>query len=538
MYARDPATGSLTRTGKYKAGKNESAVDRIALVPGADSGFIVTNEPNGRFGVYDYRLGSSEVGAPVFEHPEVDVSDVRLSADGRRIEAVFYNAERPEVVWLDPSLKALQARIDKALAGKVNRILGTSRDGNMVLLSSSGASDPGAYYVYDIKAKRMNAFAAPYGNLIDHRFAEVKPVRYAARDGLSIPAYLTLPPGREAKGLPLVLMPHGGPFARDEYRFDPWVQMLASRGYAVLQPNFRGSTGYGRDYVEKGYGQWGLAMQDDLDDGLAWLVAQGTVDPSRVCLMGASYGGYAALWGAIRNPERYRCAISFAGVTDLRAMLKYDSKMLLAARYSKEWRQRVEGEEKRDLASVSPLQQAARLKVPVLIAHGRLDSNVPFAQGKEMMDALKARGIPAVAAWYEEAGHGFTASKDAADFLRRVEAFLEVHNPAAPPARGAREAQFVGGAPDVADYPDKARKKKVQGIVSLSYAVAADGRVTGCTVGKSSGSAELDRLSCLIAEERFQYRPALDAEGRRIEARATREFTWKIDKDEASVTSR
>jgi TonB family protein len=539
VYARDAATGALRRIAKRKPPKDETAVDKIFLVPGSDSGFIVTNEPTGRFGVYRYSLATSEIGEPVFEHPEVDVTEVSLSSDGTRVEAAFYEADRPEVAWLEPAFKTLQARIDKALAGKVNRILGRSADGTIVLVWSTSADHPGAYYVYDIKAKRMNAFAAPHGDLVDQTFAEVKPVRYTARDGLSIPGYLTLPRGREAKGLPLILMPHGGPFARDNYRFDPWVQLLASRGYAVLQANFRGSTGYGRAYVEKGHGQWGLAMQDDLDDGVSWLIDQGIADPKRICIMGASYGGYAALWGAIRSPERYRCAVSFAGVTDVRAMLKYDAKVLMAPRYFKDWRARVQGEEKRDLNAISPLQQAARLKVPVLIAHGGRDDIVPFDQGTKMVAALRARGAPVHAAYYPGSGHSFATSADSADFLRRVEAFLEVHNPADPAAlRGPREAKLVAGDFYASDYPEKARRKKEQGTVAISFDVAADGRVTGCRTEKGSGSAELDKQTCVLAEERLQYRPALDAQGQRIAARAGREVDWKIDKGAFSVTTR
>ena len=257
------------------------------------------------------------------------------------------------------------------------------------------------------------------------------PVRYAARDGLPIPGYLTLPPGREAKGLPLVVMPHGGPHARDAWDFHPWVQFFANRGYAVLQPNFRGSTGYGKAFIERGYGQWGRAMQDDVDDGVDWLVKSGRVDPKRVCVVGASYGGYAALWGAIRNPERYRCAISVAGVTDLRGMLRHDRRSFSAPRYYREWEVKVRGTEKIDFDAVSPLAQAARLKIPVLIAHGDKDDNVPPDQGRRMVEALKRAGHPALeSVFYPAEGHSFEQRGTKEDLFRRMEGFLAKHNPA------------------------------------------------------------------------------------------------------------
>jgi len=201
---------------------------------------------------------------------------------------------------------------------------------------------------------------APYPQIDPAQLTEVSSVTYRARDGLNIPAYLTLPKGRQPKGLPLIVMPHGGPFARDDWTYDPLVQFLANRGYAVLQPQYRGTTGYGRSFVAKGSGEWGRGMQDDLDDGVSWLAQRGTINPARVCLVGGSYGGYAALWGVIRNPDRYRCAASFAAVTDVARQLRENRKSFSATRYFREWRTRVAGEGKFDLASVSPLAHAGR----------------------------------------------------------------------------------------------------------------------------------------------------------------------------------
>jgi dipeptidyl aminopeptidase/acylaminoacyl peptidase len=275
----------------------------------------------------------------------------------------------------------------------------------------------------------MHAVVAPYPGIDPARLAPVKMVRYPARDGLSLPSYLTLPRGRDPRGLPLIVMPHGGPFERDHWEYDPVVQFLANRGYAVFQPQFRGSTGYGKDFVAKGYGEWGRKMQDDLDDGADWLARSGQIDPKRVCIVGTSYGGYAAMWGAARNPERYRCAASMSGVADVQAMLRYDRKLFSATRYFREWRTKVGGEGKGDLAAVSPINYADRIKVPLLIGHGEDDDNVPVTQSRAMVEALGKANAAVTSVFYKDGGHGFTSSKDFEDWLKRLEAFLARYNP-------------------------------------------------------------------------------------------------------------
>jgi dipeptidyl aminopeptidase/acylaminoacyl peptidase len=253
---------------------------------------------------------------------------------------------------------------------------------------------------------------------------------YVARDGLPIPAFLTTPVDRPSKALPLIVMPHGGPFLRDHWGYDPYVQFLASRGYAVLQPQFRGSTGYGRTYVERGYGQWGRAMQDDLLDGIDALAAKGIIDPKRVCIVGGSYGGYAAMWAAARDGAHYRCAVSMAGISDLRAMLRYDNRDFYAPRYARDWRAKVAGVEKFDLAAVSALQQQQAIAIPILIEHGELDGNVPSSQSHNLVKALTKRGATVESVFYKNEGHGLTQSANQVDFLTRLGVFLAKYNPA------------------------------------------------------------------------------------------------------------
>ena len=305
-----------------------------------------------------------------------------------------------------------------------------SRDEKRVLVYSAGASDPGRYFLLDQATAKMHPVVDPYPSIDPSLLAEVKPIKYRARDGLELPGYLTLPRGREAKRLPLIVLPHGGPFARDEWSYSPLVQFLANRGYAVLQPQFRGSIGYGKDFVSRGYGEWGKRMQDDIDDGVDWLARTGQVDPKRVCIVGASYGGYAAMWGAIRNPERYRCAASWAGVSDVEAMLRYDRKIFSAPRYFREWRTKVAGEGKFDPAAISPIRFADRLKTPIFIAHGEKDDNVLPKQSRDMVAALTKAGRSVTSAFYEDSSHDFDSNADFEDWLKRLEAFLARHNPA------------------------------------------------------------------------------------------------------------
>jgi len=427
-YRDNPAEKLRPIRGKL-AKDDDAAVDRIIFGRG-DNSWIITNERTGRFALYKYNLKTGEVGQAIFEHPEVDIDDVTYDTLSGEIEAVEYENDRPRIEWLDPEMKQLQAKLDKALPNSTNVTVGWSDNDQKVLVWSGSASDPGSYYVLDRSKSVMNAVVSPYPAIDPDQLSPVTMVKYQARDGLTLPAYLTLPRGREAKGLPLIVLPHGGPFVRDQWEYDPMVQFLANRGYAVLQPQFRGSTGFGKEFVTRGYGEWGRKMQDDLDDGVDWLAKSGKIDPKRVCIVGSSYGGYAALWGAIRNPERYRCAASYAGVSDLPAMMRFDRRLFSATRYFREWRSKVGGGGKIDLAAISPVNSASQLKIPVLIGHGEKDERVPVKQSRRMVEALNRAGASVTSAFYKESGHGFDSAADLENWLRQLEQFLGENNPA------------------------------------------------------------------------------------------------------------
>ena len=433
IYYRAAPTGQLSRLETRQELLDDSIVEMVRLTSASGRGILGTNAVTGRFAVYEYDFATATRGAALFEHPQVDVSSAMFAPDGS-VDGFTYDDERPRVQWLNPAMARVQVRLDAALPGRTNLILNRSADGNRMLVFSSAADDPGTYLVFDQAARRLEIFASPYDRLQGHAFAAVRPISYRNRDGLTLQGYLTLPRGRPERGLPLVVLPHGGPFLRDRWAFDPEVQFLASRGYAVLQTNFRGSTGFGRQFVERGYGQLGTGMIDDIDDGTDWAIAEGIADPARICIMGSSYGGYAAIWAAMRSPQRYRCAISWAGPSDLPAMMRRDTRFLVAERYVRERRRQLVGDEEVSLRAISPIRYPERMRVPVLIAHGENDLTVPVDQSKQLIRALTRRGANLESVIYPKSGHNFTEASESVDYLRRVEAFLARHNPAAAPA--------------------------------------------------------------------------------------------------------
>jgi dipeptidyl aminopeptidase/acylaminoacyl peptidase len=247
---------------------------------------------------------------------------------GRLIGAGRRDDDRQTYAFVDADAQALWDRGSAALPEAAPVLISWSEDFQRAILLTSGTGDSGTYYLLDLTAGTMSAIGAAYQDIGAHEVAPIRPVTYAAADGLEIHGYLTTPPGiADPRGLPLVVLVHGGPASRDVLGFDWWAQAIASRGYAVLQPNFRGSTGYGDEFLEAGYGEWGRKMQTDLSDGVRWLATEGVIDPARVCIVGASYGGYAAMAGPTLDPGVYRCAVSVNGVSDLRRMVEREARV-------------------------------------------------------------------------------------------------------------------------------------------------------------------------------------------------------------------
>ena len=317
--------------------------------------------------------------------------------------------------------------MDRLLPDTVNLIVSRSEDEKRLLVLAFSDRDPGTYYLIDLRS------AKPKGGKLGERMegfpvksaVPIYPISYQARDGEEIHGYLTLPAGEKKKGLPLVVLPHGGPTVRDIWGCDPLVQFLASRGYAVLQMNFRGSPGYGTEFYDKGKREVGRGMQDDIEDGTRWAIAKRIADPGRIAIVGASYGGYAALFAMGHNPELYRCGISIAGVTDWTDIIKErkGEEYKFAYQHFREWI----GDPKLNqefLASISPVNFAAKITAPVFIVQGKDDLTVPPKQARKMVTALEKAGRPPQVLYFSEEGHGFTKEKNRAKLYTEIEKFL------------------------------------------------------------------------------------------------------------------
>jgi dipeptidyl aminopeptidase/acylaminoacyl peptidase len=401
----------------------------------SDNLLVVSNLANGRFALQTYDFARGAPGEVLAAHPtsDIETADLRYAADRLDPVGLMVDGDRPQDYWFDAKQQAMQELVDKSLAPDAVNRLQFLPDGR-VLVSSYSGRDPGTYYFYDPKARSLTEWARKMPWIDPQRMAPTRVQHFKARDGLDLPAYVTVPLGREAKSLPLVVWVHGGPHLRDTWGFDPEVQFFANRGYAVLQVNFRGSTGYGDRFMTAGYRQWGRAMQDDLTDSVRALVADGTVDAQRVCIGGASYGGYAALMGPIREPDLYRCAIDQYGPSDLTWMVELpeaDYNRGTNAERDRRLHQQIgdpdDPAQRREMDGHSPRLQAARLKAPVLLIYGTDDYRVPLRHGTAMRSALEASGGTFEWKSYAGEGHGVRVETSTAEMLTMMEKFLERH---------------------------------------------------------------------------------------------------------------
>lgn len=375
---------------------------------------------DGRRAAYAVTLGETAPETLLFAHDRVDVGEfIRIGRTGRVI-GVSYTTDKPEYKLFDEEYAALAAKLQKALPGlPIVNFIDASRDESRLLLFAGSDTDPGRYYVYDKASRKLGEVALARPDLEGRPQAEVKPVSYAAADGTSIPAYLTLPPGSDGRKLPAIVMPHGGPSARDEWGFDWLAQYYAAQGYAVIQPNFRGSAGYGDDwYVENGFKSWRIAV-GDVNDAGRWLVKEGIADPAKLAVVGWSYGGYAALQSAVLDPDLFKATVAIAPVTDLKALVgkaRNFTNGKLVSDFVGTGPHLVEG---------SPLQQVAKMKAPVLMFSGDQDLNVDISQARAMEAALKAAGKPVEMVTYRGLDHQLYDSAARADMLRRSDSFLK-----------------------------------------------------------------------------------------------------------------
>ena len=432
IFYRDPANEEWQKLTEF----DTYGTKNLAFSPlffGPDGKLLVTARlGKDTYSVYQYDIASRQLA-----------KDALVSLKGYDFKGQFlFNKEQKKLLgirhetdaigttWFDQDMQQLQKKIDSYLPSTANLIsISEEKRSDFVLIFSYSDTHPGIWRLYDIKADKFHTLGESHPGINPKQMADKDMVRYKARDGLEIPAYLTLPKGK-TKNLPMVVLVHGGPYVRGgHWNWDAQVQFLASRGYAVLEPDFRGSTGYGYQHFRAGWKQWGLAMQDDITDGTRWAIAKGYADPQRICIAGASYGGYATLMGLIREPDLYRCGIDWVGVTDIN--LLYNVSWSDITEYHEKYGMpAMVGDQLKDaeqLKTTSPLLRAAEIKQPLLLAYGAADQRVPLVHGSKFYDAVKANNPKVEWVVYPEEGHGWRLLKNKVDFWGRVDKFLDAN---------------------------------------------------------------------------------------------------------------
>ncbi|MCJ9427715.1 S9 family peptidase [Kordiimonas marina] len=380
----------------------------------------------GRSVIYRFDLKSKAIREKVFEHPRYDAGGLITSPDGEKILAATYIDDRPELKIFDPKFQKFYDGLKKKLPGRNFYVGGASKDAGVWLVYASAPTVEPELYFYRAKDDSLTPLLKEKKGTPPVPFVPMKEVHYFSRDGIEIPAYLTLPNGyKKGTPTPMVVMPHGGPWVRDMVRHDDWAQYFASLGIGVLQPNFRGSTGYGTNFEASGYGEWGNAMQNDVADGAAWLVDQGIAMKGHLCIVGASYGGYAALMATIKNKDSFQCAVALAPVTDLREWVdtvsssKADRKGLMF---------RTVGRDKNSLLKkASPARLARDVGMPLLLAHGTRDIRVAPEHSLYMEERLHKYHKNFKMLWLEGGSHFLLQAPLRTQFLTEAGRFVLAH---------------------------------------------------------------------------------------------------------------
>jgi acetyl esterase/lipase len=397
---------------------NGQYFDPFAVDPDLDLAYGFAKK-DGRQALYSVALDGSKRETLILERPDVDVGGLIYMGRRHRVIGATYVTDKRHAVYFDAELKALAAQLSKALPGSpLMNFMGASDDEKRLLIWAGSDSDPGTYYLLDRATKKLQLLMLARPELEGVKLASVRPVTYRSADGTMIPAYLTLPPGKAEKGLPAIVMPHGGPSSRDEWGFDWLAQFYANRGYAVLQPNFRGSAGYGSQWFQtNGFKSWRVAI-GDVNDAGRWLVSEGIADPAKLAVVGWSYGGYAALQSAVVDPGLYKAIVAVAPVTDL-------------GEARNEWAGFTNADNVRDffgngphIEQGSPARHAEAFKAPVLLFHGTLDRNVAIRESRLMADKLKDAGKSVALVEFDKLDHQLDDSEARAQMLRRSDEFL------------------------------------------------------------------------------------------------------------------
>lgn len=406
--------------------KGETAIDPVYFDSAKNDLYLLSDRETGRKGLYILNMDTKK-STPIFTHEIVDVDDL-ISEDGRIVGLVFENG-RPEIIILDKESETMKLIRDlqTAFPDELVSNLSLTTDKKKGMFRVHSDRSPGDYYSVDVPTRQIRLIGSVIPDLKKAELGPREPVQFKARDGMTIHGYVTLPPEATMKDkLPTIVLVHGGPFGvRDGWAFNPEVQYFASRGYAVLQVNFRGSGGYGHKFQEAGYRQWGKAMQDDVTDGTKWAVDQGIADGNRLCIYGGSYGGYAALQGAVKEPDLYKCAISYVGVSNL--PLKFDHGDARENNSGVKWIKKVMGDDEAELIKYSPARNADKIKVPIYIIHGADDVRVPLVHAETMRDGLEEHKKPYEWMVKPSEGHGFTQTANRIEAYHSMVKFFEKH---------------------------------------------------------------------------------------------------------------
>jgi len=377
-----------------------------------------------------FDIANGEEVEELYSHPDYDVEGVYFSRKDKKLTSASYTSWKRERHFFDEETKKLFARLEQDLGDYEIAITGKNKAEDVFIIRTYSDKSLGAYYIYDMNTDKLEKITEVSPWIDENEMANVFPIQYQSRDGLTIHGYLTLPKGytkETAKDLPVVVNPHGGPWARDGWGFNPEIQFLANRGFAVLQMNFRGSTGYGKAFWEASFKKWGREMQDDITDGTLWLIDKGIADPERIAIYGGSYGGYATLMGLVKEPELYAAGVDYVGVSNMFTFMKTIPpywKPMLDMMYE------MAGDPVKDsvmLREVSPVYQVDKIVAPLFIAQGRNDPRVNVDESDQMVEAMKERGVEVEYLVKDNEGHGFRNEENRFEFYRAMENFLNQH---------------------------------------------------------------------------------------------------------------
>jgi dienelactone hydrolase len=420
-FVRDSGGTGWHHLLKYEAFDKGELRTPIAVDATDPTRAYAIGDSGGRRALWSIDLNDLEAPKLVYANDSVDVAGAELLKNGALI-GVAYDTDRPHMYYLDERLRPIMQQLDTALSDTTNRIVDCPTETSLCIVRFSGDAQPGLWMLLDTSTRKLTALGRANPALDPEQLGQMKPISYPARDGTTIPGYLTKPPDAPAGALPLIVLPHGGPMGRDRWSYSFLQQFLVSRGYAVLQMNFRGSGGYGSAWSEAAHQGWGGLPYDDVIDGVRWAVSSGIADPARIGIVGSGFGGYTALLGAVREGSLFRCAVSIGGISDL-GLLTRQQRTYYEGGIAREQI----GTDETKLEAASPLRHTADLKVPVLLIHGELDTRISVDQSRAMAAALKSANRPFRFVEIKGADERINDPRDRALMLRGIEEFLSAN---------------------------------------------------------------------------------------------------------------